>query len=176
MDTYSKVINKLKQLGIKAGTLDYEKKKAILLKKVGLEYLVDASKGTVNPKYFGQFLVLEGVASDKVNSLIGGKKQGIQKSKFLKDASNDDALFDTVRQALSSKEKGEYQLDNNWISFNNNKLFKGNIYIPLNTNALNASNADENEVKESQAREYEYRQQIWDKTQKQKDISSNTLE
>lgn len=176
MDTYSKVINKLKQLGIKAGTLDYEKKKAILLKKVGLEYLVDASKGTVNPKYFGQFLVLEGVASDKVNSLIGGKKQGIQKSKFLKDASNDDALFDTVRQALSSKEKGKYQLDNNWISFNNNKLFKGNIYIPLNTNALNASNADENEVKESQAREYEYRQQIWDKTQKQKDISSNTLE
>lgn len=176
MDTYSKVINKLKQLGAKVGTLDYEKKKAALLKRVGLGYLVDASKGIVNTKYFGQFLVLEGVTSDKAHGIIAGKKQGIQESKFIENASGDDALFDTVRQALSSKDKGEYQLDNNWISFNNNKLFKGNIYIPLNTNALNAFNADENEVKESQAHEYEYRQQVWDKTQKQKDTSSNTLE
>ena len=52
MDTYSKVINKLKQLGAKVGTQDYERKKAEILKRVGLGYLVDASRGTVNPKYF----------------------------------------------------------------------------------------------------------------------------
>ena len=74
MDTYSKVINKLKQLGAKVGTQDYERKKAEILKRVGLGYLVDASRGTVNPKYFGHFLVLEGVASNKAYGIVGGKK------------------------------------------------------------------------------------------------------
>lgn len=155
MDTYSKVINKLKQLGAKVGTQDYERKKAEILKRVGLGYLVDASSGAVNPKYFGHFLVLEGVASNKTYGIVAGKKQGLQESQYIENASGDDALFDTVKRALSDKDKGEYELDNNWISFNNNKLFKGNIYIPINTNPLNAANADGNDVKESTARDME---------------------
>ena len=151
MDTYSKVINKLKQLGAKVGTQDYERKKAEILKRVGLGYLVDASRGTVNPKYFGHFLVLEGAASNKAYGIVGGKKQELKASQYIENASGDDALFDTVKRALSDKDKGEYELDNNWISFNNNKLFKGNIYIPINTNPLNAANADGNDVKESTA-------------------------
>lgn len=162
MDTYSKVISKLKQLGAKVGTQEYERKKAAILKKIGLGYLVDASKGMPNPKYFGHFLVLEGVTSSKAHAMVGDKKQSIQKSDFIKDASGDDALYDTVRQALSDKEHGEYKLDNNWISFNNDKLYKGNIYIPLNTNPLNAQNADENDIKESTAidmeKGYQYQQ------------------
>ena len=175
MDTYSKVINKLKQLGAKVGTQDYERKKAEILKRVGLGYLVDASSGAVNPKYFGHFLVLEGVASNKAYGIVGGKKQELQASQYIENASGDDALFDTVRRALSDKDKGEYELDNNWISFNNNKLYKGNIYIPINTNPLNAANADGNDVKESTAYRYEQRQQVWDKQQKQKATNTATL-
>ena len=175
MDTYSKVINKLKQLGAKVGTQDYERKKAEILKRVGLGYLVDASNGTVNPKYFGHFLVLEGVASNKTYGIVAGKKQGLQESQYIENASGDDALFDTVKRALSDKDKGEYELDNNWISFNNNKLFKGNIYIPINTNPLNAANADGNDIKESTAYRYEQRQQVWDKQQKQKATNTATL-
>lgn len=175
MDTYSKVINKLKQLGAKVGTQDYERKKAEILKRVGLGYLVDASKGVVNQKYFGHFLVLEGAASNKAYGIVGGKKQELQASQYIENASGDDALFDTVKRALSDKDKGEYELDNNWISFNNNKLFKGNIYIPINTNPLNAANADGNEVKESTAYRYEQRQQVWDKQQKQKATNTATL-
>lgn len=155
MDTYSKVINKLKQLGAKVGTQDYEKKKAEILKRVDLGYLVDASSGVVNPKYFGHFLVLEGVASNKTYGIVAGKKQELQESQYIENASGDDALFDTVKRALSDKDKGEYELDNNWISFNNDKLFKGNIYIPINTNPLNAANADGNDVKESTAKDME---------------------
>ena len=175
MDTYSKVINKLKQLGAKVGTQDYERKKAEILKRVGLGYLVDASNGTVNPKYFGHFLVLEGAASNKAYGIVGGKKQELQASQYIENASGDDALFDTVRRALSDKDKGEYELDNNWISFNNNKLFKGNIYIPINTNPLNAANADGNDIKESTAYRYEQRQQVWDKQQKQKATNTAML-
>lgn len=175
MDTYSKVINKLKQLGAKVGTPDYERKKAEILKRVGLGYLVDASKGQVNPKYFGHFLVLEGVASSKTHGVVAGKKQGLQESQYIENASGDDALFDTVRRALSDKDKGEYKLDNNWITFNNDKLYKGNIYIPINTNPLNAANADGNDIKESTAYRYEQRQQVWDKQQKQKATNTATL-
>lgn len=175
MDTYSKIINKLKQLGAKVGTPDYERKKVEILKRVGLGYLVDASKGEINPKYFGHFLVLEGVASSKAYGVVAGKKQGLQESQYIQNASGDDALFDTVKRALSDKDKGEYKLDNNWITFNNDKLYKGNIYIPINTNPLNAANADENDVKESTARRYELRQQIWDKKQKQKTTKASIL-
>lgn len=175
MDTYSKVINKLKQLGAKVGTQDYERKKAEILKRVGLGYLVDASKGEVNPKYFGHFLVLEGVASNKTHGVVAGKKQELQESQYIENASGDDALFDTVRRALSDKDKGEYKLDNNWLTFNNDKLYKGNIYIPINTNPLNAANADGNDVKESTAYRYEQRQKVWDKQQKQKATNTATL-
>lgn len=175
MDTYSKVINKLKQLGAKVGTQDYERKKAEILKRVGLGYLVDASKGEVNPKYFGHFLVLEGVASSKAQGMVAGKKQKLQESQYIENASGDDALFDTVKRALSDKDKGEYELDNNWITFNNDKLYKGNIYIPINTNPLNAANADGNDIKESTAYRYEQRQQVWDKQQKQKATNTATL-
>ena len=175
MDTYSKVINKLKQLGAKVGTQDYERKKAEILKRVGLGYLVDASKGEVNPKYFGHFLVLEGVASSKAQGMVAGKKQKLQESQYIENASGDDVLFDTVKRALSDKDKGEYELDNNWITFNNDKLYKGNIYIPINTNPLNAANADGNDIKESTAYRYEQRQQVWDKQQKQKATNTATL-
>lgn len=175
MDTYSKVINKLKQLGAKVGTQDYERKKAEILKRVGLGYLVDASSGVVNPKYFGHFLVLEGVASSKAYGMVAGKKQKLQESQYIENASGDDALFDTVKRALSDKDKGEYELDNNWITFNNDKLYKGNIYIPINTNPLNAANADGNDIKESTAYRYEQRQQVWDKQQKQKATNTATL-
>ena len=73
----------------------------------------------------------------------------------MKDKSNDNALYDSVRTALSTKDN-KYELDNNWADFlwtSNDKLYAGNIYIPINTNPLSAFNADENQVKESRAQD-----------------------
>ena len=41
----------------------------------------------------------------------------------------------------------------------NDKLFKGNVYIPLNTNPINGYNADSNQIKESTSYLYEKAQQ-----------------
>ena len=156
LSTYSKIENKLRQLGIKPSDQDYEQKKSILLNKVGLGYLVDAQNGRIDPRFFGQFLILEGVTSNKAYGINGkNEKQALKASDYVDDVSNNDDLYKTVEQALSDKEHGEYTLDHNWISFNNDELYKGNIYIPLNENALNAMNADDNEVKQGSAKDME---------------------
>lgn len=156
LSTYSKVENKLRQLGIKPSDQDYEQKKSILLNKVGLGYLVDAQNGRIDPRFFGQFLILEGVTSNKAYGINGkNEKQALKASDYVDDVSNNDDLYKTVEQALSDKEHGEYTLDHNWVSFNNDELYKGNIYIPLNENALNAMNADDNEVKQGSAKDME---------------------
>lgn len=180
LNTYTKIENKLKSAGLKPGTDKYNKTKVQVLKKVGLGYLVDAANGNVNPKYFGHFLILEGVASSKTKSVNNNETGNIILDDFVKDASGDNQLFDTVKRALSDKDKGEYKLDNNWFKFNNDKLYKGNIYIPLNQNALNGANADENELKISQAQDYEHDMQIqerrqnnWEKAQRKQPTNAD---
>lgn len=173
IDTYTKVVNKLKEMNIEPNTEKYHKMEAAMLKKLGLGYLVNDRLGIPDTRYFGHYLVLEGVTSDKAYGTVGGKKQNIKEDKFLENVSSDDALFDTVRQALSSKETGEYKLDNNWISFNNDSLYKGNIYIPLNTNTLNGINADKNDVKASQSYKLEKDQQQFNKNQEKIDNLQN---
>lgn len=183
LNTYTTIENKLKATGYNPGTKEFEKAKASVIKKIGLGYLVDAQSGLVNPKYFGHFLILEGVASDKAKVLGGENKlQNLGNTDFIKDASSDDQLFDVVKKALSDKDKGEYKLDNNWISFNNTKLYKGNIFIPINQNNINGANADNSNLKNSQAYDYEEemqrqeeRQNNWEKEQNKQSTNSNVL-
>ncbi len=175
LDTYSKVVSKLKASGVSIGTREFEQKKAEVLKQIGLGYLVDAANGTINTRYFRQFLILEGITSNKAFGEVDGKKQEINgASEFIKDVSSDDDLFGTVEKALSDKDN-PYKLDHNWISFNNNKLYKGNIYIPLNTNTLNAMNADKNDVKAGESQEFEKKQQEWSKREEMQDTGSDKL-
>ena len=182
LNTYTNIESKLKAAGLKPGTNQYNKVKAQVLKKKGLGYLIDASNGQVNPKYFGHFLILEGVASNRTKTIKNNEVGNVELTDFVKDSSGNDQLFDTVRRALSDKDKGGYELDNNWFKFNNNKLYKGNIYIPLNQNALNAVNADENEVKVSQAQGYEHdmqrqeeRQNNWEKAQRKQPTNADFI-
>ena len=49
-------------------------------------------------------------------------------------------------------EKRKYEL-NGWP--NEDKLYKGNIYIPLSTNPIDAMNADENNIKASMSKTFE---------------------
>lgn len=161
---YSNIVDNLKESGIQKGTQEYEKKKGEMLKKEGLGYLVD-SNGYPDRRHFGHFLIIEGVATSKANRVVGNREEPIELTQFMKDKSNDDALYDSVRVALSTKDN-KYELDNNWADFlwtSNDKLYAGNIYIPINTNPLSAFNADENKVKESRAQDYEEMQQVWNK-------------
>lgn len=179
LDIYAKITDELKNRGLTKGTQEYLVNEAKLLKKKGLDVLIDSNTGLPNPKYFRNFLVLEGITSGKAYGVepINGKKQSINDidSKLIINA-EDDELYDTLRKGLSNKDRGEYELDNNFWSWNNDKLYRGNIYIPLNTNPLNAVNADENDIKTSTALEYEKAQQILSKRINQGSTESNLIE
>lgn len=132
------------------------------------------SNGELKPNNSGQFLVLEGLTSGKAAGVSDktGKKWSFDdiNSNFIVNAGDDRELYRTLESGLSDEDRGEYKLDYNefydvpaqlWGSYD--KIYKGNIYIPLTTNPINSMNADENEIKESTARKYEEAQQVWNK-------------
>lgn len=180
LDEYAKITDELKKEGLKEGTREYQFKEAQLLKSKKLDMLIDPSTGLPNPRYFGNFLVLEGLTSSKAYGVqsIDGKKESFDDidSTLIINAGDNDELYDSLRKGLSNKDRGEYELDNNLWSWNNDKLYRGNIYIPLNTNPLNAVNADNNDIRTSTALEYERAQQILSKRINQGDIGSNLIE
>jgi hypothetical protein len=62
-------------------------------------------------------------------------------SDFILPAGDDSELYNMIKQGLSNKDRGEYEISDGLF---NDELFKGNVYIPLNTNPINGYNADSN--------------------------------
>ena len=179
---YSRIVDELKKSGLPESSTEYKQKEAKLLKEVNLDALVDQATGLPNPKYFGTFLVLEGLTSGKAYGVLS--QQGYNKkysfdditSQLVIKAGDDEQIYDLLRAGLSNKDRGEYKIDGNWFSFNNDTLYRGNIYIPLNMNPLSAMNADNNDVKESTALQYERDYQVLLKRRNQGNVHSNILE
>lgn len=157
---YEKICASLRNKGLKPGTEQYEKQLGILLKKNHLDTLID-SNGLPNKKRFGFFLVLEGVASNKAK----GRKYNSQtqamdeipfkdfESNYLVNMGDNKPVYDQLEAGLSTKEhKYETGYHDYWFT---DDIYAGNIYIPLNTNRLNAINADENDVTNLQSKLYE---------------------
>lgn len=182
LEEYTKITDKLKESGLSKSSNEYKQKEAELLKKANLDALVDQATGLPNPKYFGTFLVLEGLTSGKAYGVLS--QQGYNKkysfdditSQLVIKAGDDEQLYDLLRAGLSNKDRGEYKIDGNWFSFNNDTLYRGNIYIPLNMNPLSAMNADNNDIKESTALQYERDYQVLLKRINQGNVHSNVLE
>lgn len=179
---YSRIVDKLKKSGLPESSTEYKQKEAKLLKEANLDALVDQATGLPNPKYFGTFLVLEGLTSGKAYGVLSqqryNKKYSFDDitSQLVIKAGDDEQLYDLLRAGLSNKDRGEYKIDGNWFSFNNDTLYRGNIYIPLNMNPLSAMNADNNDVKESTALQYERNYQVLLKRRNQGNVHSNILE
>lgn len=153
-ERWAKVRDALKNSNLREGTPEYNQRQRQLMRENELEGLLD-SNGLPNKNRFNQFLVLEGYTSDKANAIQNNKQVSFKDitSDFIVPAGDDDNLYDMVRKGLSNKDRGEYELSNGW--FSSNDLFKGNIYIPLNTNPINAYNADENDIKQATSYLYE---------------------
>lgn len=162
---YSKIADACRRQA-KPGTEKYEQLLSSKLRAAGMGFLTDAS-GHLDTRKFGHFLVMEGYASSKTKINENNKVSNLEGSSFMQDVSSDDDAFDMVEAGLSdlnSEGKGKkYELDHNWMTLNNDKLFRGNIYVPLNTNTNSAMNADENDIKESTSRRYEMNEQIFRK-------------
>lgn len=181
VEVFSDFNDELKKSGLQPGSQEYQRKAQDLLKQPKYMSLapIMESNGRLKPNNSGQFLVLEGLTSSKAAGISdrSGKKWGFDdiRSNFVINAGDDDELFRVLQEGLSNKDRGEYKLDNNFISWNNDKIYRGNIYIPLTTNPINAMNADENEIKESTAYKYEQAQQVWNKQNTQGSVDSNVL-
>lgn len=181
VEVYSDFNDELKRSGFQPGSEEYKRKAQELLRQqkyISLTPIIQ-SNGQLKPDNSGQFLVLEGLTSSKAAGVSdrSGKKWSFDdiRSNFIINAGDDEELYRTLETGLSSEDRGEYKLDSNFISWNNDKIYKGNIYIPLTTNPINAMNADQNEIKESTAHKYEEAQQVWNKRNTQGSVDSNIL-
>ena len=179
LDTYTSIENKLKEQGLKPNTLEYNTQLTQELISNGLGYLVDAQNGIIDMNKFGHFLVLRGLTSSKAKVIKNNKKVDIDdvNSQYMVDASNDNQLYDIINQALYNKETGSQELDeNNWYDWNGwDRIYSGNIFIPINMNIINGMNADENDIKSSTALQYEQNMQQIYKANNQRPTGSNQL-
>lgn len=156
-ERWANVLDQLQQSGLSPNTPEYNQKQKQLLAENQLDGLVD-SNGNLNRNRFGQFLILEGYTSEKAKVVQDNKKISLKevKSDFILPAGDDSELYNMIKQGLSNKDRGEYEISDGLF---NDELFKGNIYIPLNTNPINGYNADSNQIKESTSYLYEKAQQ-----------------
>lgn len=157
-ERWTNVLDKLEDSGLNPNTPEYNQKQKQLLAQNQLDGLID-SNGNLNRNRFGQFLVLEGYTSEKANAVQDNKKVSFKEvqSDFILPAGDDGELYNMIKQGLSNKDRGEYEISDGWLF--NDELFKGNVYIPLNTNPINGYNADSNQIKESTSYLYEKAQQ-----------------
>lgn len=169
-ERWSNIIKELENSGLQPNTPEYISKQKQLLSQSQLGNLIDSS-GKLNRSRFGQFLVLEGYTSEIAKTVQDGKSVSFKdvQSDYIIPAGDDNELYNMVQRGLSSKDRGEYKFNRNWDwSFGYDELYRGNIYIPLNTNPISGYNADKNDIKESTSYLYE-------KAQQQYSTNSNDL-
>ena len=180
---YTQIVEKLEQQGYKKGTSEYNLKQKQLFEDYPELSLLINPDGSINASKFGQFLVLEGIAnSNTVGKNINNKTftslDEVQ-SDFIQNRGDDDNLKDITISALSSKEKGQYEIDEfsyfnpfDWSSNWYTNFYTGMIYIPITSNRNTASLADENVQKESTVYDYEQAYQNLKKLNNLKDTNS----
>lgn len=169
-ERWSNIIKELENSGLQPNTPEYISKQKQLLSQIQLGNLIDSS-GNLNRNRFGQFLVLEGYTSKIAKTVQDGKSISFKdvQSDYIIPVGDDDELYNMVQRGLSNKDRGEYKFNKNWDwSFGYDELYRGNIYIPLNTNPISGYNADKNDIKESTSYLYE-------KAQQQYSTNSNDL-
>lgn len=175
-EVFSEFNDKIKESGVQEGTAQYENKVKELLKDPKYSGLapIMQNNGKLNPNNSRQFLVLEGFASSKTAAINPENRKKVSlddiNSNFIIDAGDDSELYRTIEEGLSNKERGAYKLDqyDGWYNPGDwfgsyEHIYKGNIYIPLNNNIINAMNADKNDITSTAARSYEAAHQIWQK-------------
>lgn len=78
----------------------------------------------------------------------------------------DDNRLDQRDRVLTEKLKVRYKTDHNWISWNNDTVYEGTLWIPLYTDQFNALAGSGSKIKPEEAVQLEIQQQV-------KDILSN---
>lgn len=185
-EVYGKFVKELKRSGVKPDTQQYLNKVKELLSQPQYEMLspIIASDGKLTPENSQTFLVLEGLGSSRTAGVDDDNNQkSLDKfdTTYLRKT-EDDNLYQNIDKGLSSKDNGEYGADEwNWYSPSDwfgfyDKLYEGNIYIPINNNPINSQNADDNDIKASTSKAWEELNQNQEKVRNLQSTSAKALE
>lgn len=166
--TYEDAIQEVESQGISKQSPDYNKVLGEILKKKGLNNLID-SNGYPDKTKFAQFLVVEAYATTKVKGL-DTSSQYIEK---VRNPGKD--LEERLIKALSTnKDKNDYSLDIDYWIYGDD-VYRGTMFIPL-TNNLNASiNAWGDQIKVDASKDLENKFQNFNKASNMKSSNSNVL-
>ena len=171
-DEYEKAAQAVRAQGLNPNDTDNpEAMKALAkeLEKLGLYDLIDRTTGLPNTQLVRPFLITTGYASTKA---------GIKDSKYLTkidDSNIAESMIDTLSEKGLDGKVHKYDLDvdswwpGDWFGLHD-EIYKGTIYIPINTNELAGATASGQKLKSpyAYAREQEY-QTSW------KRINSGTV-
>lgn len=151
---FNEITDNIIAQGYQKDTEEYNIALAQALKENNMDYLVEGS--TTNSHMFARFLVLQGIGSSQTRVKSRNEQTTLKKvdSDFIIDSSEEKELFDLLENKLSTEYK-ELDLDNNWVRFNNDKIYRGNIFIPLSNNPNAAANAGNNSIRRGKAYEWE---------------------
>lgn len=178
IEVYNNFKKELNRSGYQEGTEAYRSKVNELLRSPEYSALapIIQSNGELTPQNSAHFLVLRGIASSKARGTDGVNQKSINDfdSQYIRE-SDDNELRRILEEGLSSEARGKYKTDDNLVWWNNDDIYEGNIFIPLNTNPIAGMNADNNEIKESTARRYEDMQQDWNKENNHGSTRSDAL-
>lgn len=158
LSRFEAVCNRLRQKGINPikamsedGTDEEKRKYAEELQLEGLYGLVNQSNGLPNISRFGLFLLTEGLTSSRA---------GIKNSDYVIQDDNRRNKLESILEVVNSstgKTVHKYETDNynmfnplDWFS-NYEKIYEGTIYIPINSNELQADIASGNKVTDATA-------------------------
>jgi len=121
-----------------------------LMKEKGLNNLLD-SDGLPDISKFEQFLVVTAYGVDKDDKFE--KSTNGNENNFISEIDPDENILSTLKEGLSTdNKKSNYKIDafgwynpGDWFS-NYDKIYKGNLYIPISTNQASGVFAGKKEV------------------------------
>lgn len=137
---YNDIIRELKNRGISESNPNFNEELGKLLHERNMDELLDEN-GLPSKAHFGNFLVLQGYSTEKVDSINRYYKEHKNNNKTLDTISLIDDKSDPQLRAQIMEVLGEKSIDKPWY-IGDHDIYQAGIYIPLNNNLLDAINAD----------------------------------
>ena len=165
-DKYDASIKEVsKKIPINWSDPEFNKALAEKLHEQGLDSLLNGN--SLDPKMFGQFMVVSAYTTDKVKF--------DKTSNYIEQVKNpDEGLENRIKTALSTnKDKNNYSLDIDYW-FYGDDAYRGNVFIPLNNDPISAQMGNTT-LKMDEAQELAQQYQYWRKRQDMKESSSKVL-
>lgn len=181
MDEFTKITEKLQAEDLHPGDPDYNRRLNEEIEKSG-KFPSLYKNGHLNIESYGNFILINGIASDKTRIKEGNSQKRISLGDTGSEwiVHNQDYEEDLIG-ALSTDDK-EYDINQqdfwepDWTPWKTHDfVYQGVIYIPINNNLINGMNADDEDMKMPSAESFEKNAQDWRKRMSAGSTSTDLL-